>query len=142
MKKTIVLINLLALLFIAANVQAQTLKVPKIGDTASLTLPTDKAGFAKDFLSSLDAGKDLGIPADKLLSLTGKNKSYVDDIVGILGGSGSNESKLSALTGKKTAWKSAVTSLLGESTAGKYFSKVDKQLGSLKLKYQVAKLFL
>ena len=142
MKKTIVLINLLALLFIAANVQAQTLKVPKIGDTASLTLPTDKAGFAKDFLSSLDAGKDLGIPADKLLSLTGKNKSYVDDIVGILGGSGSNESKLSALTGKKTAWKSAVTTLLGESTAGKYFSKVDKQLGSLKLKYQVAKLFL
>ena len=135
MKKTIVLINLLALLFIAANVQAQTLKVPKIGDTASLTLPTDKAGFAKDFLSSLDAGKDLGIPADKLLSLTGKNKSYVDDIVGILGGSGSNESKLSALTGKKTAWKSAVTSLLGESTAGKYFSKVDKQLGLLKQKY-------
>lgn len=145
MKKRVVFMNLLAVIFITVGVQAQNLKLPKSTDltnASSLVLPSDKAGFEKDFLAALDPGSDLGIPADKLSKLIGGNKSYVSDVMGILGGSEANDSKLSKLTGKNKAWKSTAKSLLGDSTAGKYFEKVDKQLQSFKTKYQVAKLFL
>lgn len=127
---------------LAVNVNAQGVKLPSVGDLGSLALPADKAGFEKDFLAALDPGTDLGIPTDKLTKLISGNKSYVSDVMGILGGSDSKDSKLSKLTGKNKAWKTAATSLLGDSTAGKYFAKVDKQLQSFKSKYQVAKLFL
>ena len=84
----------------------------------------------------------MGISADNLTKLLGNNKSYVSDVIGILGGSDLNDSKLSKLTGKNKGWKTAANSLLGDCTAGKYFTKVDKQLQSFKSKYQVAKLFL
>jgi hypothetical protein len=140
----------LFLIFLMAGILSltgagQTIKVPKASDVtnaANLVLPTDKAAFEKDFLKALDPGTDLGISADNITKLLGNNKSYVSEVMGILGGSDSNDSKLSKLTGKNKAWKSFATGLLGDSTAGKYFSKVDKQLQSFKSKYQVAKLFL
>jgi len=140
----------LLLIFLMAGIlsltgAAQTIKVPKASDVtnaANLVLPTDKAAFEKDFLKALDPGTDLGISADNLTKLLGSNKSYVSDVMGILGGSDSNDSKLSKLTGKNKAWKSFATGLLGDSTAGKYFTKVNKQLQSFKSKYQVAKMFL
>ncbi len=140
-KKMFVLSFLLVTVF-AANVNGQGVKLPSVGDVSSLALPADKAAFEKDFLAALDPGTDLGIPTDKLTKLIGGNKSYVSDVMGILGGSDSKDSKLTKLTGKNKAWKTAATSLLGDSMAGKYFTKVDKQLQSLKSKYQVAKLFL
>ncbi|HSO87074.1 MAG TPA: hypothetical protein VLQ91_11010 [Draconibacterium sp.] len=141
--KIFVLSFLLVAVFVI-NVNGQV-KVPKASDltnTANLVLPSDKAEFEKDFLKALDPGTDLGISADNLTKLLGNNKSYVSDVMGILGGSDSNDSKLSKLTGKNKGWKTAATSLLGDSTAGKYFAKVDNQLQSFKTKYQVAKLFL
>ena len=140
-KKMFVLSFLLVAVF-AANVNGQGVKLPSVGDLGSLALPADKAAFEKDFLAALDPGTDLGIPTDKLTKQIGGNKSYVSDVMGILGGSESKDSKLSKLTGKNKAWKTAATTLLGDSTAGKYFTKVDKQLQALKTKYQVAKLFL
>jgi len=140
----------LLLIFLMAGIlsltgAAQTIKVPKASDVtnaANLVLPTDKAAFETDFLTALDPVTDLGISADNLTKLLGSNKSYVSDVMGILGGSDSNDSKLSKLTGKNKAWKSFATGLLGDSTAGKYFTKVNKQLQSFKSKYQVAKMFL
>jgi hypothetical protein len=143
-RKVLVSIFLLVVVF-AINVKGQAVKLPKTSDltnAANLVLPTDKATFEKDFLKALDPGTDLGISADNLTKLLGNNKSYVSDVMGILGGSDSNDSKLSKLTGKNKGWKTAVNGLLGDSTAGKYFTKVDKQLQSFKTKYQVAKLFL
>lgn len=141
MKRAITLLTML-LIFGAVNLNAQGLKIPGAGDLNKLTLPTDKAQFEKDFLSALDPGSDSGIPADKLTKLLDGNKSYVGDIMGILGGKDANDTKLSKLTGKNKAWKSAVTGLLGDSAAGKYFTKIDKQLQGFKNKYQVAKMFL
>jgi hypothetical protein len=143
-RKVLVSIFLLVVVF-AINVKGQAVKLPKTSDltnAANLVLPADKATFEKDFLKALDPGTDLGISADNLTKLLGNNKSYVSDVMGILGGSDSNDSKLSKLTGKNKGWKTAVNGLLGDSTAGKYFTKVDKQLQSFKTKYQVAKLFL
>lgn len=143
MKRRIFVIGFLLVAFMfSVNVNAQGVKLPSVGDVGSLALPADKAAFEKDFLAALDPGTDLGIPADKLTKLLGGNKSYVSDVMGILGGSDSKDSKLSKLTGKNKAWKTAATSLLGDSMAGKYFTKIDKQLQALKTKYQVAKLFL
>lgn len=70
------------------------------------------------------------------------NKSYVSDIMGLLGGKDSNDTKLSKITGKNKEWKNMVAGLLGDTSAGKYFSQIDKQLQGFKTKYQVAKLFL
>ena len=70
----------LSFLFVAvftANLNAQGVKLPSVGDLGSLTLPADKAAFEKDFLAALDPGTDLGIPTDKLTKLIGGNKSYV-----------------------------------------------------------------
>ena len=130
------------IIFGAVNLNAQGLKIPGAADLSKLSLPTDKAQFEKDFLSALDPGTDLGISTDNLTKLADGNKSYVSDIMGILGGKDSNDAKLSKLTGKNKAWKTAVTGLLGDSAAGKYFTKIDKQLQGFKSKYQVAKLFL
>jgi hypothetical protein len=144
MKKSIMFLSILAIVLTSLSSVGQ-IKVPKASDltsAANLVLPTDKATFEKDFLKALDPGTDLGISADNLTKLLGNNKSYVSDVMGILGGSDSNDSKLSKLTGKNKGWKTAVSGLLGDSTAGKYFTKVDKQLQSFKSKYQVAKLFL
>jgi hypothetical protein len=145
MIRKVLVFSILLVAVFTINVKGQAVKLPKASDltsSANLVLPTDKATFEKDFLKALDPGTDLGISADNLTKLLGNNKSYVSDVMGILGGSDSNDSKLSKLTGKNKGWKTAATGLLGDSTAGKYFTKVDKQLQSFKTKYQVAKLFL
>lgn len=141
MKRTITLFALL-MIFTVAALQAQGIKVPSTGDLSGLKMPADKAQFEKDFLTAIDPGADSGIPADKLTKLLGGNKDYVGGIMSILGGKDSNDTKLSKLTGKNKEWKTAVTSLLGDSGAGKYFTKIDKQLQGFKSKYQVAKLFM
>jgi hypothetical protein len=142
MKKGIVFLIVLLIAFSAANVTGQTIKVPGAADLSKVALPADKAQFEKDFLAALDPGKDSGIPTDKLTKLLGGNKSFVSDVMGILGGKDASDTKISKLTGKNKEWKSMVNGLLGDSGAGKYLTKIDKQLQSLKSKYQVAKLFL
>lgn len=124
------------------GVNAQTIKVPGTSDLTKLGLPADKAQFEKDFLAALDPGKDSGIPTDKLTKLLGGNKSYVGDMMGILGGKDNKDTMLSKLTGKNKEWKNMVTGLLGDSGAGKYFTKIDKQLQGFKSKYQIAKMFM
>ena len=127
---------------IAVNVNGQSLKIPKVPDANTLVLPADKAGFEKDFLAALDPGKDLGISADNLAKLATKNKSFVGDVMGIMGGKGNDADKLSKIGLKNTDLTKFVTSLLGDSTAGKYLDKVKKQMGPFKTKYNLAKLLL
>ena len=143
MSKKIFILGILAMVILSMNSGAQTIKVPtNVNDLTKAALPADKAQFEKDLLGALDPGADSGIPADKLTKLLGGNKSFVGDVMGILGGKDANDAKISKLSGKNKEWKSMVTGLLGDSGAGKYFTKIDKQLQSLKSKYQVAKLFL
>ncbi len=128
--------------FLTVNVQAQSLKMPKVGNANSLVLPTDKAGFEKDFLAALDPGTDLGISADNLGKLATKNKSFVGDVMNIMGKKGSDNDKLAKIGLKNTDLTKFVAGLLGESTAGKYFEKVQSQLGPLRTKYKLAKLLM
>lgn len=124
------------------NVNGQSLKMPKVADAGSLALPADKAGFEKDFLAALDPGTDLGISEVNLAKLTKNNKSFVKDVMGIMGGKGNDQDKLSKIGLKNADLTKFVTGLLGDSTAGKYLEKVQNQLGPLRTKYKLAKMFM
>lgn len=128
---------------LSVSVQAQSLKIPSASDiTGSLDLPKDKAGFEKDFLKALDPGKDLGLSTDMLGKLATGNKGLVSDVMGIMGGKGSDNDKLSKILLKNTDWTKMVTSLLGDSKAKKYLDLVTKQMGPFKQKYNLAKMFM
>lgn len=128
--------------FITVNVYAQSLKIPKVTDASTLVLPSDKAGFEKDFLAALDPGNDLGISAENLGKLATKNKSFVGDVMNIMGGKGSDNEKLAKIGLKNADVTKYITGLLGEGTAGKYFEKIQKQMGPLRTKYKLAKLLM
>ncbi len=140
-KKVLVFSFLLVAVF-AANVNGQGIKLPSVGGAETLVLPADKAGFEKDFLAALDPGKDLGISAENLGKLATKNKSFVSDVMGIMGAKGTDADKLSKIGLKNTDLTKFVNQLLGASTAGKYLEKVKKQMGPFKTKYNLAKLLL
>ncbi len=127
---------------LTVHLQAQSIKIPDVSKTGTLVLPEDKAGFEKDFLAALDPGKDLGISAENLTKLATKNKSFVSDVMGIMGAKGSDADKLSKIGLKNTDSTKFVNELLGASTAGKYLEKVKKQMGPFKTKYNLAKLLL
>ena len=141
MNRKMIFLSLLIVGIISVNVNGQSLKIPSVKDAGSLSLPADKAGFEKDFLKALDPGKDLGISADNLTKLVAGNKSLVSDVMGIMGGSGSDNDKLSKILVKNTDWTKMVTGLLGNDNAGKYLDLVKKQMGPFKTKYNLAKLF-
>ncbi len=125
------------------NVNAQSLKVPSASDvTGTLNLPDDKEGFKKDFLAALDPGSDLGISKDNLAKIATKNKSFVSDVMGIMGSQLSDADKLTKIGAKNSDLNKFITSLLGDSAAGKYFEKINKQLKPFKTKYKLAKMFL
>lgn len=125
------------------NVQGQSLKIPSVSDvTGTLNLPEDKKGFEKDFLAALDPGKDLGLSADILGKLATGNKGLVSGVMGIMGGKGSDNDKLSKILVKNTDWTKMVTGLLGDSKATKYLDLVKKQMGPFKTKYNLAKMFM
>jgi len=142
MIRKVLIFSFLLVAVFAANVNGQGIKLPSVGGAETLVLPADKAGFEKDFLAALDPGKDLGISAENLGKLATKNKSFVSDVMGIMGAKGSDTDKLSKIGLKNTDLTKFVNELLGASTAGKYLEKVKKQMGPFKTKYNLAKLLL
>ena len=142
MIRKVLIFSFLLVAVFAANVNGQGIKLPSVGGAETLVLPADKAGFEKDFLAALDPGKDLGISAENLGKLATKNKSFVSDVMGIMGAKGSDVDKLSKIGLKNTDLTKFVNELLGASTAGKYLEKVKKQMGPFKTKYNLAKLLL
>lgn len=62
--------------------------------------------------------------------------------MGIMGGKGSDNDKLSKILLKNTDWTKMVTDLLGNDKAGKYLDLVKKQMEPIKTKYNLAKLLL
>lgn len=141
--KKMIFLSLLMIGILSVNVSGQSFKIPSTSDiTGSLNLPEDKAGFEKDFLKALDPGKDLGISAANLGKLATSNKGLVSDVMGIMGGKGSDNDKLSKILLKNTDWTKLVTGILGNDKATKYLDLVKKQIGPFKTKYNLAKMFM
>jgi hypothetical protein len=142
MIRKVLIFSFLLVAVFAANVNGQGIKLPSVGGAETLVLPADKAGFEKDFLAALDPGKDLGISTENLGKLATKNKSFVSDVMGIMGAKGTDTDKLSKIGLKNSDLTKFVNELLGASSAGKYLEKVKKQMGPFKTKYNLAKLLL
>ena len=129
-------------ILLSANVNAQVKLPGKVNDITKLGLPADKEQFSKDFLSALTPDTDLGLGAGVMEKLNGKNKSFVDDVVGILGSGDSQNDMLEKIGSKKKEKDDFVKNLLGDSGAGKYYSSIKKKVDSFKTKYKVAKMFM
>jgi hypothetical protein len=143
MKKKLFFLSILMMGVLSVHVHAQSLKMPSVSDvTGSLDLPEDKAGFEKDFLKALDPGKDLGLSTDMLGKLATGNKGLVSDVMGIMGGKGSDNDKLTKILARNTDWTKLVTNLLGNDKAKKYLDLVKNQMGPFKKKYNLAKMFM
>jgi len=143
MKTKTFLLSILMLGFFAINVQAQKLKiptVPKVPEQLQMQIPGKD--FSKDLLKALDPGTGLGISPDKLLKLNKGNGNFVNNIMGILGGSGSDSDKLNLINKEKDERKDFIEKLLGKGKAGEYYKLVKKQLQKLQTKYALAKLFM
>lgn len=139
----IAFLSLLLIGLFSLNSNAQLKKsLGVLGDVTKLGLPEDKEQFSKDFLDALTPDTDMGLGADVLEKLNGKNKSFVDDVVGILGGGGSNDDMLEKIGLKKKEKDDFIQKLLGDGNAGKYYSSIKKKVDSFKTKYKVAKMFM
>ena len=142
MKRKILFLSLLFVGILISNTNAQSLKMPSVSDVAGTLILPENEDFQKDCLVALDPGTDLGISADNLAKIATKNKSFVSDVMGIMGSKLSDTDKLSKIGAKNSDLTKFITSLLGDSTAGKYFEKINKQLKPFKTKYNLAKMFM
>lgn len=144
MKRKTIILSIVLASFLAINVTAQIKipDVPKVQDVQTQTMEMPDKDFTKDILNALNQGDKLGLSPDKLLKLNSKNKSYVNDIMGAVGGSGSESDIMEAIGIKKREREDFIEKLLGKSTAGKYYGLVKKQVEPLLAKYKLAKLFM
>jgi len=144
MKRKTIILSILLAGFLAINTQAQ-IKVPSASDVSSVSkqnINMPDKDFTKDILNALNQGDKLGLSPDKLLKLNNSNKSYVNDILATVGGSGSESQIMEAIGIKKKEREDFIEKLLGKSKAGKYYGLVKKQIEPLLAKYKLAKLFM
>jgi len=144
MKRKTIILSILLAGFLAINTQAQ-IKIPSASDVSDVSkqnINMPDKDFTKDILSALNQGDKLGLSPDKLLKLNNSNKSYVNDILATVGGSGSESQIMEAIGIKKKKREDFIEKLLGKSKAGKYYGLVKKQVEPLLSKYKLAKLFM
>jgi hypothetical protein len=117
------LFTLSVLIFLVAifGVEAETqkLKVPGVD-------------LASQVLGILDKTDGLGLSADQTTKLKANNKSFVDDVFGVLNGNLSDDAKKSKFLDLKKIRQNFLLGLLGQSLLGKYNGSVNKLLGPLK----------
>lgn len=123
-------ILLLLCFFLVAGVSAnaQGLKMPKM-DLSSQVLGV---------LSSSADG--LNLPGDKSKALEKNNKSFVDDLMKIQNGSGSDDDKKSSFLGLKNKRTKFLIDLLGNDLFKKYSGQILKSINPLKSKLGLAAL--
>lgn len=141
MKRITILLCLVLVALVAVNSHAQ-IKMPKAASSLGkdVKLPTD--ALSKELVKAIKPSSDLDIPADKLLKLENNNKSYVNDLLGIFNGSGSDDEKKALALGKQKERKDFVENLLGEGKAAKYYKLIKPQVEPLIKKYALAKFLM
>lgn len=118
------------LLFFAFAAQAQ---IPKIPGASTSALATQVLGI-------LDNTSGLNLSADQSTKLKANNKSFVDQLMKIAGGSESEDAKKSSILNLKNSRMKFVTDLLGSDLAQKYMGNVLKAINPLKSKLGLAAL--
>lgn len=121
----------LFLLVFSFAAQAQIPSVPKVGVDP----------LSNQVLSILDSNSSgLDLTGDQTTKLKANNKSFVNDLMGIVGGSGSDDSKKSSILNLKNNRMTFLTGLMGNEIAQKYLGKVLKGINPLKSKLGLAAL--
>lgn len=126
---------------ISLNTQAQ-IKMPKAASSLSKDVNLSSDALSSQLVKAIKPSKDLDISANKLLKLEDNNKSYVNDLLGIFNGSGSDDEKKTLALGKQKERKDFVSKLLGEGKAAKYYKLIKPQVEPLIKKYALAKFLM
>ena len=123
--------TLLLLFFLLAagiSAQAQGLKMPKMD-------------LSSQVLGILNSNADgLNLTSDKSKILENNNKSFVDDLMKIQNGSGSDEDKKASFLGLKNSRTKFLINLLGNDLFKKYAGQILKSINPLKSKLGLAAL--
>lgn len=127
MKKLIPFFVIALMAFVGLEAQAQTLKVPG-GDLTS------------QVLGILDKTDGLGLSADQDSKLKANNKTFVDEVFGVLNGSLGDDAKKSKFLDLKKTRQNFLLGLLGQQLLGKYNGGVNKLIGPLKKQLGLAAL--
>jgi hypothetical protein len=120
----------LFLLFFAFAAQAQIPSVPKVGADA----------LASQVQGILDNTSGLNLSGDQSTKLKANNKSFVDQLMKITGGSDSEDSKKSSILNLKNGRMKFLNDLLGNELTQKYMGNVLKAINPLKSKLGLAAL--
>lgn len=126
MKKTITGISFVFVMLLTLGLQAQNIKLPS-------------PDFSKDMLSALNPGSDLGLSSDVKSKVDNENKSFVNDVVDIMGSSDDDETKKLKINNRKKEHDGILGSAFGSDNALKSYKKdLEKQLKPFKRKYKMA----
>ncbi|MCU0399432.1 MAG: hypothetical protein MUE75_00270 [Algoriphagus sp.] len=126
MKIKFLFLVFLGVLFLSTAAEAQV-KVPGLDLSGQL-------------LKILDNTSGLNLSGDQSTKLKADNKSFVDQLLKITNGSGSDDEKKKGILGLKEKRSNFLTSLLGQALAQKYLGNVTKGINPLKSKLGLAAL--
>jgi hypothetical protein len=118
------------LFFVAIAAHAQIPKVPNVGSSA----------LSSQVLGILDNTTGLGLTGDQTTKLKTNNKSFVDQLMKITGGSDSDDKKKASILDLKNGRLKFLNDLLGSGLADKYLGNVLKGINPLKSKLGLAAL--
>lgn len=120
----------LLLFMVAFAAHAQIPKVPNAGASA----------LSSQVLGILDNTGGLNLSGDQSTKLKANNKSFVDQLMKITGGSDSEETKKSSILNLKNGRMKFLNDLLGNELTQKYMGNVLKSINPLKSKLGLAAL--
>jgi hypothetical protein len=127
MNTTKILSALVILILFSFSAQAQ---VPK--------LPT--ADLSSQVLKILDNTSGLNLTGDQTSKLKANNKTFVDQLFGIVNGAGTDDAKKTSILNLKDTRTKFLTQLLGSSLTNNYLGNVLKGINPLKSKLGLASL--
>ncbi len=122
-----------AFLFLLSFAFAAQAQIPKIPNVSTSALATQVQGI-------LDNTGGLSLSADQSTKLKANNKSFVDQLMKITGGSDSEDAKKSSILSLKNNRLKFLTDLLGSDLTQKYMGNVLKSINPLKSKLGLAAL--
>lgn len=121
------LIAFFLLLFIGIGANAQSIKLPT-------------ADLSSQVLGILNKTDGINLTGDQKSKLTSYNKSFVDQLFKITGGSDSEDKKKAGILDLKNSRTKFLTDLLGSDLFSKYSGNVLKAINPLKSKLGLAAL--
>lgn len=98
--------------------------------------------FKKDMLTAFDPGAGLNLSNDQRSELMGSNEAFLDNVIDIAGGPGTDTSKTIKINDMVSDRTKEMESLLGKDVMKKYRKQVKKAIKPYKRKYKLARLVI